>query len=585
MKDPRVKVALLSIACNAALVLLKLLGANLSLSMAMKADAIHSLSDVFVSALVLYGVLLSQKHKRWLNTVENVIALIISLFIFSAAAGILVEALRPRGEGLTRLPAAIGIVWACILISYAISQYKVRHGRACKSPSIEADGYHSLMDMYSSVIVLIGLVGHLIGIGLDTAASIIVALLIFKVGLETMVASIEGLTSSELFSVRTIGEFFRDSRLGRALSGAQERLVELIPLQAVPMLERTGRAVYRHRRAAVVFVIALGLVAYAATGLFRIQPDELGVVLVCGKLEHDNLTPGLHYRPPSPLSRLYRVKAGRLRQLEFGFRTVARREDVQEPTAYLWESRHTTGIYEKREAEAVMLTGDKNEADVNITIEYRVAERAAAKYLFRLADVEAVVRAATESCTRHIVGTMRLSEVLTTARQELEHRLGRELQALLDSYDAGVAVSAVRLQDVHPPVAVVPAFRQVATARENKVTVVNQATAYQKATIPKARGAAQYILADADAYRAEKELHATGDATYFNAVAEVAKHFPDAMPFIMYMEAVDAALPPLRKVILSRALSAGAGGAPLETYFLTTEFLKMFESVAEREEE
>jgi len=570
--DRRIKVALVSIGCNIALVAVKYYGAKLSLSMAMQADAIHSLSDVFVSLLVLLGVLISKEHPRWLRTVENTVALLISSLIMGAAVALLIRSRGYPEYTLQRVPVAIGFVWVCILTSLAVARYKIRVGRECDSPSLEADGYHSMMDSFSSVAVLVGLVGSLVGFRLDALASVVVALLVFKVGFEVMVSAVQGLGKSEVSTFETLS-YLRSTAFGARVSGVCEPLLARFP-NVGQYAQDMAAAVWRRRRRIVALAVVLALAGYGASGFFRIQPDEVGVVLRTGKLADGNVPPGLHWRLPTPFGTVYREKAERVRLLEFGFRTVASRTDVDEPTAYLWESRHRAGIYEKVEPEAVMLSGDKNEVDVNLTLGYRIAPAKAAQFLFQLADSEATVRAAAEACTRRVVGVMALDAVLTTARDDIEERIRTRLQPLLDSYGAGVEVVSVQLQEIHPPVAVVPAFRQVATARENKVTMINRAVGDQKETIPKARGLAEYILADAQAHRDEKKLEAEGDAAFFTAMATAFRNAPDAVAFVEHMNTVEEVLPALRKVILTPGVKANAADNPLQTWFMAGEFLK-----------
>jgi len=570
--DRRVKVALVSIGCNIALVAIKLFGARLSQSMGMQADAIHSLSDVFVSLLVLVGVLFSKEHPRWLRTIENTMALLISSLIMGAAVALLIRSRGYPVYTLQRVPTAVGFIWVCILMSLAVGRYKIRAGRECGSPSLEADGYHSMMDSLSSVAVLVGLVGSLVGFQLDSWASVVVALLVFKVGFEVMVAAIQGLGKSDVSAFETLA-YARGTAFGAKVSGVCAPLFARFP-QVQQCGQDIGATLWRRRRRIVSAAIVIALAGYAGSGFFRIQPNEVGVVLWTGKLVDGNVTPGLHWRPPWPFGTLYRERADEVRLLELGFRTVASRTDVEEPTAYLWESRHRAGIYEKVESEAVMLSGDKNEVDVNLALGYRIAPEKAAQFLFQLADSEATVRAAAESCTRRVVGIMVLDEVLTTARDDIEERIHALLQPLLDSYGAGVEVVSVQLQEIHPPVAVVPAFRQVATARENKVTMVNRAVGDHKEMIPKARGLAEYILSDAKAHRDEKKLEAEGDAAYFAAVAGAFQHSPAAVTFVEYMNTVEEVLPGLRKVLYTPEVKAAAGDNPLQTWFMRGEFLK-----------
>jgi len=559
---------------NVLLVALKLWGARLSSSMAMKADALHSSSDILVSLLIIFGVLIASRNSRWLNAVENAIALTISALIMGAAAGLLIKVVR--GESylpLQRIPVALGIIWLCILISYFVAKYKIRVGRESGSPSLVADGYHSKMDTYSSVAVFIGISGHMIGFQIDTLASIVVIILVFKVGIEVMVASINGLARSQIFVFQSVSGL-KNTAVGRKLTAVHEQLFASKLNRLVEPMRQCGSVLWSNRRKLSICIVALAILVYICSGFYQIQPDEVGVVLRCGKLVDDRVPPGLHYHFPKPISKLCRVKAQSVCQLDFGFRTIARRGEVREPDAYLWESMHNTGIYQKVVPEAIMLTGDTNEVDVNFTVECRVAEGSAAGFLFNIAESEEVFRALTESAVRSIVGQMPLDDILTTARPELERRVFERLQQLLDEHETCISLVAVRLQDVHPPVEIVPAFRDVATAREQRETAINEAGGYRNDLIPKAKGAARQETADAQAYLTEKELQATGDAAYFAAVLDSFRAEPAVIKFEMNTKCLEETLPAVRKVIISEKVGRQTGGVDLQKMFLMGEFLR-----------
>ncbi len=612
-KDRKLRAAAASIACNLLLVLLKVVGARLSLSAGMKADALHSTSDILISGLVFLSIWFTFRKEREGRQpeqeaeetgengeqaeedgprtqpgaavphtndkvlAENLTALLVSLLLIGTALGFLASAVMGYAYPLVRVPVAIGIVWVCIIISYFLSRYKIRVGREEGSISLEADGQHSRMDMYSSVVVFVGLLGNLIGLRLDALASAVVSFLVLKAGAEVLVSSVRGITASEAFTYQSLMGRLGDTSWGQDLAPLYSRL--LAPHVAALRMHRTQgvRFIIRNRRAIAAVFVVLALAAYPCSGFYRVQPDEVGVVLRCGKLVDRTAppaAPGLHYRLPSPISKLYRVKPRAVRQLEFGYRTVARRGEIVEPSAYLWESMHRTGIYEKVEPEAIMLTGDVNELDLNLVVEYCVGEGVAAGFLFNLSDSEALVRAATEHTVRSVVGRMRLTDILTTARPAIEREVFSRLQQLLDEYRACIMVIAVHLQDVHPPVEVVSAFRRVATAREDRSTRINQAEGYRNWTIPRSHGFANQILTDAEAYRAEQKLNAEGDARYFTQIYDAFRKAPEMAAFTMYMDCLEESLPTLRKVVLSDDISSDAAGNTLQRFFMIGEFLK-----------
>ena len=137
------KAAYLSIGVNALLVIAKYGLASLSGSIALVADAWHSLSDVAVSLLVLAGVWISKKGWRSAVVVENIIALAISGLIFSAAYVLIKKSLAPQPEEAIRyLPVALVGAVICAAISRLIGQYKIEIGAKEDSLSLRADGGH-----------------------------------------------------------------------------------------------------------------------------------------------------------------------------------------------------------------------------------------------------------------------------------------------------------------------------------------------------------------------------------------------------------------------------------------------------------
>ena len=353
LKDRRIRAAWVSIGCNLILVILKLTGARLSLSAAMKADALHSTSDILVSGLVLLSIWITLRGERSAGQVEsvdksspdetaatsdgvtgeNLTALLVALLLIGAAIGFLVGAVTGYTYPLERIPVAIAITWVCILISFFLGRYKVRIGREEGSLSLEADGHHSRMDMYSSIVVFVGLLGDLIGLRIDGLASAVVSVLVLKTGGEILYSSIRGLVASEVFTYRSWAAL-RDTALGQRAAPAYDRFLATRIARLHDRRVRVFRFAQDHRRALTGAVVMVAASVYGGSGLYRVQPDEVGVVLVCGRLVEPGAPPGLHYRFPWPLSTLHRVKPTAVRQLEFGYRTVARRGEVAEPSAY-----------------------------------------------------------------------------------------------------------------------------------------------------------------------------------------------------------------------------------------------------------
>jgi membrane protease subunit HflK len=245
-----------------------------------------------------------------------------------------------------------------------------------------------------------------------------------------------------------------------------------------------------------------------------------------------------------------------VRRVVVGFRLRMIEEPLPTGDAYLWESRHTGGFYEKRPEEALMLTGDENIVDLNFVVQYRISDPAA--YLFRMSAPDTMVRAAAEAVARRAASEEPLEGLLTTERNRIEHAVHEGLQALLDSYGAGTQVISVRLQDVHPPVEVVSAFREVSSAREDKSRLVREAEAYASDALPRARGEAQKMLQEAAQTLVRSTNRATGEAARFDAIVREYSKARNVTEDRLYLQAVDQALNGPRKVVVDASLPPGS---------------------------
>jgi membrane protease subunit HflK len=223
--------------------------------------------------------------------------------------------------------------------------------------------------------------------------------------------------------------------------------------------------------------------------------------------------------------------------------------------AYLWESRHIGGFYEKRVQEALMLTGDENIIDLNLVAQYRVAEPAA--YLFHIASPESLVRAATEAVVRGVVSREPLEVLLTTDRRRIEQEVAASLQELLGGYGAGIDVISVRLQDVHPPVEVVSSFREVSSAREDKSRFMREAEAYANDELPKARGQAEQAMQEARRTLEQAVNRATGEAERFTKIVREYSKARDVTGDRLYLETIEQSLAGARKVVVDASLPPG----------------------------
>jgi len=293
----------------------------------------------------------------------------------------------------------------------------------------------------------------------------------------------------------------------------------------------------------VAIAIAVIVVLWLASGFYRVQPDEVGVVLRFGA--YDRMTqPGLNYHLPIPIESALTPSVTRVNRTEVGYRSG---EVGASGTRQLPE-------------EALMLTGDENIVDINFTVFWVVKD--AKNFLFNIRAPEATVKSAAESAMREIVGQTKIADALAEGRGKIEGDTQKLLQRILDSYGAGIDITQVQLAKVDPPAPVIEAFRDVQRALADRARLRNEAESYRNDILPKARGAAAQISQDADAYRAQVVAQAQGDADRFVAVYKAYQAAPDVTAQRLYIETIEEVLKNTNKVILDKALLGQNGVLP-----------------------
>ena len=281
-------------------------------------------------------------------------------------------------------------------------------------------------------------------------------------------------------------------------------------------------------------VILLGI--WLLTGTYMVGPGEEGVVRRFGRVVA-NTGAGLNYRLPWPIERVDVVDLAGIRRVNIGFREAS------------------PGRFEEDLAEALMLSGDANILDVRVILQYRVKD--ASQYLFKVRDPDTVVKAAGEVALRHTVGQHPIDFTLVEARAEVENETRVFLQQLLDSYEAGVAVTEVKLQEVDAPKQVRDAFQDVVRAKEDKEKLVRQAEGYAADVVPKARGQKQQAIREAEAYKQRRTIRAQGDAEKFVSVLTEYRLAPEVTRKRLYLETMETLLPDVEKIIVDGKATGG----------------------------
>jgi membrane protease subunit HflK len=285
-------------------------------------------------------------------------------------------------------------------------------------------------------------------------------------------------------------------------------------------------------------ILLIILVAYLASGIFIVAPDERAIVLRFGKAVRD-AGPGPHYRLPAPIERELKVQVTKIRKEEIGFQTIS-----------------TGGAprYRQVPREALMLTGDNNIVDLDFIIQYRVKQtpEGLTDFLFNVSDPRQALRDAAEAAMREVIGASKIDEALTEGKDRIQQSTQELLQSILDEYGAGIDIVIVKLQDVEPPGDVIDAFKDVISAEQDKERLINESRGYANDILPKARGQAAQVLNEAQAYAQAIVSEAEGSASRFVAVYEEYAKAKDVTKRRLYLETMTRVIARADKIILDR---------------------------------
>lgn len=498
--DRKERTVLVTIVVNLLLIAFKFWLAGASGSLALRASALHSIADAAISGFVFIGLLLSrwdaarQNRKQQVSVIENWVALAVAAAIFYVGFDIVLEVLSAEPPELTNLGPITLASLVTVAAAYFIARYKLYVGRQTNSPALIAGGYHSQMDIYAAIVVVAGLAGAALGLpNLDKAAAAIVVVFILFSGYEIASSAITALRRRETLDIE--GETAGHPHQHPLAPAGLWRV--FIPIAAVVLVT-----------------------LYLLSGFYTVQPGEAAVVRRFGAVVDGNAGPGLHYRLPWPVDGVDIVAVNAIRRAET--------------------------------APSLMVTGDENLINVRLSVHYTVMDPA--RFLLNIVEPEALVQQTAEAAMRQVVANEGVDALLTVDKNVIQQKAAALAQAVLDTYDSGLQVVGVQLLESSPPPEVADAFRDVASAREDRNTFINEALAYQNEVIPVARGDAETAVQTANAYRSDKIAQATGEAALFASRQGAYAEAPEITRLRLYLEAVEKVLPGARKFVLDAAV-------------------------------
>ena len=296
-----------------------------------------------------------------------------------------------------------------------------------------------------------------------------------------------------------------------------------------------------------LMLLALVIVAgiWISSGLYVVEQGEQGVELRFG--EYTRTTDaGLRWHFPVPIEEVLIVNVQKVNTVEVGYRVSERNRTLTPVTR-----------------EALMLTADENIIDIQFAVQYDIKDPK--DLLFNVSDpMHLVVRQATESAVREIVGGNTMDFAITAGRAAIAQDTRVLLQEILDRYKTGLNVRAVEMQNAQPPAEVKAAFDDAVKAREDEERIKNEAEAYANDVIPRARGQAARIIQEAQAYKESIVARAEGEASRFEQIYAEYRKAPEITRDRLYLESIEAVLNNSTKLIIDQDSSNNIIYLPLD---------------------
>jgi len=289
-----------------------------------------------------------------------------------------------------------------------------------------------------------------------------------------------------------------------------------------------------------------GLIAFVlfalwlSTGFYVVDEGEQALVIRFGKYERTAST-GLNYHLPEPIEYIIKEKVDTLRKEEIGFRSAASKDSTAYDSSSL---NNSTNVKE----ESLILTGDQNIIEINFIIQWRISNLK--DYVFNIYNTRETVRNVAESAMREVIGNTPIDKAITDGRSTIENETKILVQNILDSYQAGVEITTLKLLKADPPEEVIDSFRDVQTAKTDKEREINRAYSFQNEVIPRARGEAAKVVLESEAYQTEVVERARGEAEGFDLILSQYSKAKDITKKRIYLESMDSLLQGMDKIII-----------------------------------
>ncbi len=284
--------------------------------------------------------------------------------------------------------------------------------------------------------------------------------------------------------------------------------------------------------------LVLGLLAvYMLTGIYIVNPGEQAVIRRFGAVQPQAVSEGIHYRLPYPVDQVQKVSVSEVRRADIGMSLPEHLHNENDAPQSIQ-----------------LLTGDENIIASQAIVHYKVKD--AAKFLYSVSEnSEQLVRYSVEAALVKAMAVMPVDNILSTEKVQVQNSIMQNTQEILDSYDAGIQITAFNIQAITPPDAVADAFLDVTTAKEEKETAINEANGYYNSLIPEARAKANTAISQAESYKTQQVNIATGEADKFVSMLQQYQnnsriYSQDTTKYRLLLETFEKILPKVNKYIV-----------------------------------
>jgi len=493
-------------------------------SAALIADALHSFSDLLVSLLVLGGLKFNKKR------IEAIVSLIVGFLILSVAIGFALELYSKDTQIIKNITWAVTGQIIIIIGTFILYKYKEIIGKEENSESLIADGSHTKSDMFSSIGVLVSLVGTLVGLNLDRVAAFIIFFLILYQGLQTIGGALGLLRGKNNES-----PFMYSFPFGKNI---------------IFLCKKTYTYINHNKKRSILFISLFIVLIYFIPAIYIVDESEEGVKTFIGKVQKETIKPGLHVELLYFLSSINKIETDKIRTIEYGFKKEDR--NANDVLINQWETIHNSRKYSPEKNEENLLTGDGSIININLILEYKIIDPIA--YTITTTDPQSILRIETGAKLQKITGSMDLFTALNNGRITIEKELKKQLNRSMFTLNSGLFIEDILIFSIHPHLETAYIFRHVQDEEQYKDTLLYDAEAIKERTIPYYRGLAYEKISNAEAEAKEIILKAESESLIYKTMEKEFINNKEALIFRLANESRNRILNSSEKILIDDSL-------------------------------